>query len=115
MNGLDVLTATDSSSQLATTATGIGVWAHTGSLLDWVGGSLPIGNGAQSILNPAEHLGRITEFRRAAALNGLTSCDSIKLDNVTEQEICLETDARNSQLNRGERNLAAAKISEPHS
>ena len=48
-NGVVVLTATDSSSPLTTGGVGIGVWNSSDSLVNWIGGSLTPGNGAQSL------------------------------------------------------------------
>jgi hypothetical protein len=51
VNGVVKITYADSSSPLTGGAPGVSVWASTDSMTNWVGGSLPPGNGSQSILN----------------------------------------------------------------
>ena len=51
INGGVTLTATDSS--ITSGSPGIWIWNSSDSLTNWVGGSLPPGNGTQSILNQA--------------------------------------------------------------
>jgi hypothetical protein len=85
-NGVVVLTATDSSSPLTNGGVGIGVWANTDSLQNWLGGSVTPGNGGQSLFGqpntwtqPQTFASPITSASLAAA-NKTKTCNIVRGD-----------------------------------